>query len=106
MARHDAALLRDAVERAVYLGRHGRHRPQHVRETASLMLRVLLEPALLFALPFAVYILYMSVRQRYPFAVEAWSHSRVASLALAGLAVAVAGDRQSRQRQTGDPAVR
>jgi hypothetical protein len=55
------------------------------------MLRVLLEPALLFALPFAVYIVYMSVRQRYPFAVEAWSHSRVATLALAGLAVAVAG---------------
>jgi Family of unknown function (DUF6111) len=55
------------------------------------MLRVLLEPALLFALPFAVYIFYMSVRQRYPFAVEAWSHSRIASLALAGLAVAVAG---------------
>jgi 4-amino-4-deoxy-L-arabinose transferase-like glycosyltransferase len=55
------------------------------------MLRVLLEPALLFALPFAVYILYMSVRQRYPFTVEAWSHSRVATLALAGLAVAVLG---------------
>jgi hypothetical protein len=55
------------------------------------MLRVLLEPALLFALPFAVYILYMSVRRRYPFAVEAWSHSRVATLALAGLAVAVFG---------------
>ena len=55
------------------------------------MLRVLFEPALLFALPFAVYILYMSVRQRYPFAVEAWSHSRVATLALVGLAVAVFG---------------
>jgi Family of unknown function (DUF6111) len=55
------------------------------------MLRVLLEPALLFALPFAVYVLYMSMRRRYPFAVEAWSHSRVASLALAGLAVAVVG---------------
>jgi Family of unknown function (DUF6111) len=55
------------------------------------MLRVLLEPALLFALPFAVYVLYMSVRRRYPFAVEAWSHSRVATLALAGLAVAAIG---------------
>ncbi|MBV8847994.1 MAG: hypothetical protein JOZ16_00230 [Methylobacteriaceae bacterium] len=55
------------------------------------MFRVLLEPALLFALPFAVYVLYMSARQRYPFAVEAWSHSRLATLALAGLAVAVAG---------------
>jgi hypothetical protein len=55
------------------------------------MLRVLLEPALLFALPFAVYILYMAMRRRYPFAVEAWSHSRVATLALAGLAVAVIG---------------
>ncbi len=55
------------------------------------MLRVLIEPALLFGLPFVVYILYMSVRRRYPFAVEAWSHSRVASLALAGLAVAVVG---------------
>jgi hypothetical protein len=55
------------------------------------MLRVLLEPALLFAVPFAAYILYMTVRRRYPFAVEAWSHSRVASLALAGLAVAVVG---------------
>jgi hypothetical protein len=55
------------------------------------MLRVLLEPALLFGLPFIVYILYLAIRQRYPFAVEAWSRSRVATLALAGLAVAVAG---------------
>lgn len=55
------------------------------------MLRVLLEPALLFGLPFAAYIIYMSVRRRYPFAVDAWSRSRVATLALAGLAVAVFG---------------
>ncbi len=55
------------------------------------MWRVILEPALLFGSPFAVYIIYLALRQRYPFEVDYWTHSAVSTLVLAGLAVAVAG---------------
>ncbi len=55
------------------------------------MLRVILEPALLFLSPFAAYIAYLYLRNRYPFAVDHWTRSAVSSLALAGLALAVAG---------------
>jgi hypothetical protein len=55
------------------------------------MLRVILEPALLFLSPFAAYMAYLYVRNHYPFAVDHWTRSLVSSLALAGLALAVAG---------------
>ena len=55
------------------------------------MWRIILEPALLFGSPFAAYAAYLAVRQKYPFAVAYWSRSAVSTLALAGLAVAVAG---------------
>jgi hypothetical protein len=55
------------------------------------MLRVILEPALLFLSPFAAYMAYLYLRNRYPFAVDHWTRSLVSSLALAGLALAVAG---------------
>jgi len=55
------------------------------------MLRVILEPALLFLSPFAAYMAYLYLRDRYPFAVDHWTRSAVSSLALAGLAMAVAG---------------
>jgi hypothetical protein len=55
------------------------------------MLRVILEPALLFLSPFLAYVVYLYLRNRYPFAVDHWTRSAVSSLALAGLAVAVAG---------------
>ncbi len=53
------------------------------------MLRVLLEPALFFLAPFAIYILALWLRRIAPFAVERWTQSVVATLILAGLATAV-----------------
>ncbi len=55
------------------------------------MLRVILEPAALFLSPFVAYAIYLYLRDRYPFAVDHWTRSAVSSLALAGLAIAVAG---------------
>jgi len=55
------------------------------------MWRVILEPALLFGSPFAAYVIYLALRQRYPFEVDHWTHSAVSTLVLVGLAVAVAG---------------
>jgi TRAP-type mannitol/chloroaromatic compound transport system permease small subunit len=55
------------------------------------MLRVILEPALLFLSPFAAYMVYLYLRDHYPFAVDHWTRGAVSSLALAGLAMAVAG---------------
>lgn len=55
------------------------------------MWRALLEPMLLFASPFVAYLIYLGLRRTYPFAVDHWTHSAVSSLALAGLAIAVAG---------------
>jgi hypothetical protein len=55
------------------------------------MLRVILEPAALFLSPFVAYAFYLYLRDRYPFAIDHWTKSAVSSLALAGLAVAVAG---------------
>lgn len=55
------------------------------------MLRVILEPALLFLSPFLAYTIYLYLRNRYPFEVDHWTRSAVSSLALAGLAIAVAG---------------
>ncbi len=55
------------------------------------MLRAILEPALLFLSPFVAYAVYLYLRNHYPFAVDHWTRSAVSSLALAGLAIAVAG---------------
>ncbi len=55
------------------------------------MLRVVLEPALLFLSPFAAYLVYLYLRNRYPFPIDYWTRSSISSLALAGLALAVAG---------------
>ncbi len=55
------------------------------------MLREILEPALLFGSPFAAYAIYLALRLQSPFEVEHWSRSAVSTLALAGLAIAVAG---------------
>lgn len=55
------------------------------------MWRTIMEPALLFGSPFAAYALYLALRRKYPFEVEHWSRSAVSTLALAGLAIAVAG---------------
>jgi hypothetical protein len=55
------------------------------------MWRVILEPALLFGSPFVAYVIYLVLRQKYPFAVDHWTHSNVATLVLAGLIVTVAG---------------
>ena len=55
------------------------------------MWRAILEPALLFASPFAAYTIYLVLRRNYPFAMEHWTKSAVSTLALAGLAIAVTG---------------
>lgn len=55
------------------------------------MWRIMLEPALLFASPFVVYLIYLALRRTYPFTVEHWTHGAISSLALAGLVIAVAG---------------
>jgi len=55
------------------------------------MWRAILEPALLFASPFAAYTIYLVLRRNYPFTMEHWTKSAVSTLTLAGLAIAVAG---------------
>jgi hypothetical protein len=55
------------------------------------MWRAILEPALLFASPFAAYTIYLVLRRNYPFAMEHWTKSAVSTLTLAGLAIAVTG---------------
>lgn len=55
------------------------------------MLRVIIQPALLFATPFVLYALYLVTRRRYPFLAEFWSRGVVSTLTIAGLAAAVAG---------------
>ncbi|HEY4848055.1 MAG TPA: DUF6111 family protein [Methylocella sp.] len=55
------------------------------------MWRAILEPALLFASPFAAYTIYLVLRRNYPFAMEHWTKGAVSTLTLAGLAIAVTG---------------
>ncbi len=55
------------------------------------MWRVILEPALLFGSPFLAYVVYLLLREKYPFEVEHWTHGAVSTLVLVGLAVTVAG---------------
>ncbi len=55
------------------------------------MWRAVLDPVLLFALPFAAYAIYLVLRQKYPFTVEHWTKSAVSTLTLAGLAIALTG---------------
>jgi len=55
------------------------------------MLRLIGEPLLLFLSPFAAYILFLFLRQRYPFTMAAWSRGTISGLTLAGLAITVAG---------------
>jgi hypothetical protein len=55
------------------------------------MWRAVIQPALLFATPFVLYVLYLLTRKRYPFVSELWSKSVVSTLTIAGLAAAVLG---------------
>jgi hypothetical protein len=55
------------------------------------MLRAVLEPLALFLSPFALFAIYLVLRARYPLAVEHWTKSRVSTLTLIGLIVAVGG---------------
>lgn len=55
------------------------------------MWRAILEPALLFASPFAAYAIYLALRRTTPFAGRHWTQGAVSSLTLAGLAIAVTG---------------
>jgi hypothetical protein len=55
------------------------------------MWRVVLDPLLLFASPFAAYAAYLVLRRKYPFTIEHWTRSAVSTLTLTGLAIAVTG---------------
>jgi Family of unknown function (DUF6111) len=55
------------------------------------MLRAVLEPTALFLSPFALFAIYLALRARYPLAIEHWTKSRVSTLTLIGLIVAVVG---------------
>jgi Family of unknown function (DUF6111) len=55
------------------------------------MLRAVLEPLALFLSPFALFAIYLVLRARYPLALEHWTKSRVSTLTLIGLIVAVGG---------------
>jgi hypothetical protein len=55
------------------------------------MWRVVLRPALLFLLPFLLYAVWLFLRQTTPWTRDNWDQTVVSTLALLGLAVAVAG---------------
>jgi hypothetical protein len=55
------------------------------------MWRVILQPALLFATPFVLYVAYLLTRRRFPFLAEFWTRGVLSTLTIAGLAVAVLG---------------
>ena len=55
------------------------------------MLRVLAEGFLLFLTPFLFYALFMAAKRRYPHEVANWERGTVAWLAIAGLALCIAG---------------
>ena len=55
------------------------------------MLRVILEPLLFFIIPFLAYAVWLKLRGQTAPDFDAWSHSRVATLTIVGLAAAIAG---------------
>ena len=55
------------------------------------MWRALLEPAVFFVAPFAIYVIYLLARGRHPLKPAHWPGTAVVSLTIAGLAVAIAG---------------
>jgi hypothetical protein len=55
------------------------------------MTREILEPLAFFLSPFAVYVVYLLLRARWPLEVDHWTSARVSLLTLAGLAAAVLG---------------
>lgn len=55
------------------------------------MWRVIVETALLFALPFALYAVFHLVQLRWPFVAALWTRGTVSALTIAGLLVAIGG---------------
>ena len=55
------------------------------------MLRVILEPLLFFCAPFVAYAVWLRLRNTTAPDLDAWSHTTLATLALTGLTVAIAG---------------
>lgn len=55
------------------------------------MLRGLVDAGALFLVPFVAYALLLLLRRRYPFVLDAWTQGPIATLVVAGLALAVAG---------------
>jgi Family of unknown function (DUF6111) len=86
-----AAVPCDALWRVEHLGHDRGYFAQSLRKALFLMWRAILEPALLFASPFAAYTIYLVLRRNYPFAMEHWTKSAVSTLTLVGLAIAITG---------------
>jgi hypothetical protein len=55
------------------------------------MWRAILEPVLLFSIPFAAYALFHLLQRRWPFIAELWTRGVVSTLAIVGLAAAIGG---------------
>jgi hypothetical protein len=55
------------------------------------MARNVFESLALFFSPFAVYSLYLALRERYPLEVQHWTRGRLSVMTLIGLAAAVLG---------------
>jgi len=55
------------------------------------MWRPIAESLGLFLLPFALFAVYLALSARWPLTIEHWTRSRVATLAIVGLAAALAG---------------
>lgn len=54
------------------------------------MLRAVIQGALFFLAPFAAYIVYLLLRQRYPFRMEMWTRATVTALSIVGLTMVAA----------------
>ena len=55
------------------------------------MWRTVAETLGLFLLPFLLFAVYLTLRLRWPLAIEHWTRSRVATLVIVGLLAALAG---------------
>ena len=87
--RHGAFLLRDAVCRALHLGRDRGHPAGAVRADLSRMIRPVLTEVGIFLIPFAAYALFLVATRSGVFAQSSWPAHLVAKLALGSLLLVI-----------------
>src|SRR4051794_34053456 len=97
MAGHDADLLCDPVRRALYLGRDGRYLPQPVSEDLRRMIRPVLTEILLFAAPFAAYVLFLVATRAGVLHPDSWRWRVVVPLTIVAVIFAIVGFAMLRQ---------